>query len=406
MFPKKYIELFNPWWFDKKIDLGIKRNFYLQKILESLKSKKITFLLGSRRVGKTFLTFQTIYQLLEQKIDKKKILFLSLDNINLKKLNLLDYLTEHNFDYVFLDEIQYLPDWQQILKSFYDLPGQKTKVLVSGSSSALINDKRNFLTGRNTLINVYSLNFQEFKLFSKSKNLKSNLKSYLEYGGYPEYVLERHPNYHHELLNDIIQKDIIPQFKIKLKQPIIELIKLVAKQIGSKTSLNKMSKILGITDDTVKSYLEYLTNNYVLNYIYKYSPSINDRIYSAKKFYFWDLGLRTNLVGFEDLGSLAENIVFIKLKMLYPKADIFYLSDTKHSEVDFLVIEKNKTIFVEVKFSSIYEKIEAKLSNLFFKDVFGLEVIKRIVVCDGLNKVMEIKGQKIELVGLEDFLQK
>src|SRR3989344_4069385 len=156
----KTIKLLNPWWGGYSIELGIHRTDYLSKINDYLKEKQeILFLLGSRRVGKTRIIFQTIYKLIADGIPTDKILFLSLDNTNLEKFNWYNYISESNFDYIFLDEIQYSSKWAQNLKSLFDLPNKKMKIICSGSSSKLIEDYKAFLTGRNTNLIVTTLDF-------------------------------------------------------------------------------------------------------------------------------------------------------------------------------------------------------------------------------------------------------
>ena len=344
---QKTIKNLNPWWQNIQIDLGVERKRYKKQILESLNDKRISFVLGSRRVGKTVLIFQVINELIKEGINPKKILFISLDNSNLKDVDLSSLILDGKYDYVFLDEIQYLKNWETILKSIYDIPGSKLKIVCSGSSSFLLHDKKGMLTGRNKSITVYPLDFKEFQQFSNKKDYKAETINYLEHGGYPEYILNRHPNYHNQLLEDIIRKDIVDRYNIRLIDPILELVSLVARQVGFKTSINKLSKVLKISDDTVKSYLEFLSQSYLIDYIYKYSPSVNDRVYSAKKYYFWDLGMRNSLTGFKDLGSLAENAVYNRLKSQNPTSQIFYHSDSSQSEIDFLLVEKQQANFMK-----------------------------------------------------------
>ncbi|MBN1915584.1 AAA family ATPase, partial [Candidatus Dojkabacteria bacterium] len=195
---QKTIELLNPWHTGKEVNLGILRAGYLTKISDIVNTRKqILFILGSRRVGKTVTLFQYIYQLINQGVSPKTILFLSLDNTTLEGLDLFTYLTESKYKYIFLDEVHYFPKWAQILKSLYDLPNNRSKIICSGSSSKLIEDNKAFLTGRSISITVYPLSFIEFKGFNKNSD---KLHDYLYYGGYPEYVLEKQPNYLNELL--------------------------------------------------------------------------------------------------------------------------------------------------------------------------------------------------------------
>ena len=401
---KKAIELLNPWHTGKKIDLGIARTDYLTKIAKIVnKRKQVLFILGSRRVGKTVTLFQYIYQLIDQGIHPESILFLSLDNTNLEGLDLFAYLTESKFKYIFLDEVHYFPKWAQILKSLYDLPNSKSKIICSGSSSKLIEDNKAFLTGRSTSITIHPLSFLEFKKFNKNED---QLHDYLYYGGYPEYVLEKQPNYLNELLRDVIEKDISKLHSIKNNKYLFDICEILAKQVGFKGSSNKISKVLGLDNKTVLNYIAYLEEVKLVETVYQYSDSLNERLYAPKKYYFNDLGMRNSFVGFSDLGSLVENAVFIKLSELFGSENVYYLSDATTNEVDFVVeVKKGEVLFIESKYNNLQESILNSLSKSFLRDTFDKKVLRRTVVTDGVNKNIKYKDVEMELISLEEFLK-
>ena len=402
---QKTIELLNPWHVGKKIDLGISRTKYLEQITDTVNTRKqILFVLGSRRVGKTVTLFQYIYQLIQKDVKPERILFLSLDNSNLEELDLFSYLTQSEYSYIFLDEVHYLPNWAQILKSLYDLPTFRAKLICSGSSSKLIEDNKAFLTGRSTAITMYPLSFSEFGAFNQGKG---QLNDYLYYGGYPEYVLEKQPNYLNELLRDIIEKDIAKQHNIRNNKYLFDICEILAKQIGFKGSSNKIAKVLGLDNKTVINYIEYLREVKLVERVYQYSDSLNERLYAPKKYYFNDLGMRNSFVGFSDVGSLIENAVFIKLVELFGNENIYYLSDIGSNEIDFVIeTKKNQVIFVESKYNNLQESILNSISKTFFKDLFGKKVLKRIIITDGVNAQEEIKGINVELISAAEFLEK
>ncbi len=400
---RRTIELLNPWHQNKSIDLGIKRKEYLKRITSIVENRKqILFVLGSRRVGKTMILFQYIYQQIKNGINPKKILFLSLDNTNLQGLNLYSFLSQSKYEYIILDEVHYFPNWAQILKSLYDLPTFNTKIICSGSSSKLIEDNKAFLTGRSTSITVYPLSFVEFKRFNKDEN---QLKDYLYFGGYPEYVLEKQPNYLNEVARDIIEKDILKLYSLKNSQYLFNICQILAKQIGFKGSPNKIAKVLGLDNKTVVNYIEYLREVKLIDTIYQYSDSLNERLYSPKKYYFNDLGMRNSFAGFADVGSLVENAVYIKLCQLFSSENIFYLTDSSSNEIDFVIKNKNdELILVESKYINLIESVFNSLSKAFVNDIYGKNITKRIVVTNNINKKEIFKGVNIELIGLEEFL--
>ena len=156
---KTVLGIFNPWWDGKKIDTGIERLYYKDQILSSLKDPRITFVLGARRVGKTMLLFQTIYHLIQSGVKPGNILFLSLDNSNLQEFDLQKLIINEQYEYIFLDEIYYVKDWESKLKSVYDIPGRTFHLTCSSSSAGAIHSKKNFLTGRSFPVTVYPLEF-------------------------------------------------------------------------------------------------------------------------------------------------------------------------------------------------------------------------------------------------------
>jgi len=366
----KTVHLLNPWWEGKTLELGIKRDLYLAELGKRVeKQKEIVFLLGSRRVGKSFILFQFVDLLIKTKnVPPSKILFLNLDNTNLQAIDLFSYLSESDYDYIFLDEVHNFPNWSQILKSLYDLPTFKAKIICSGSSSVSIEDHKAFLTGRNTTINVNSLTFAEFLNFNKGEN---QLEDYLRYGGYPEYVLEKQPNYLNELLQDIVSKDIMKAHDIKNSQYMFDICHILARQVGFTSSSHKVANILGLDNKTVTSYSEYLQEVRLVNCVYQFSESLNKRLYAPKKYYFSDLGMRNSFTGFSDMGSLAENAIFLKLIDLYGVKNVFYGVDQNSGEIDFVIKRSPDEIsLMESKYVSLKENILNSLNRAFTKDLW------------------------------------
>ena len=400
---KKTIDLLNPWWRGFEVELGIERSDYLKEIEKIVRDRQeILFVIGSRRVGKTRILFQFIYKLIKEGIKPNDILFLSLDNSNLEKVDWYSYITESKFRYVFLDEVQYSLKWAQILKSLYDLPNKNYKIICSGSSSNLIEDKKAFLTGRTTSLLVTPLDFSEFKKFTNN----ADVKDYLFYGGYPEYVLEKEPSYLNDLARDIVEKDIVKIHKVRNKQYLYDLCQILAKQIGFKGSSNKIASVLKIDNKTVENYIQYLKEVKLIDIVYQYSESLNKKLFSPKKYYFNDLGMRNNFVGFSDFGSLVENAVFLKLSKTYGSNNVYYLSDTRANEVDFLVrLPNNEAILVESKYKDLENVAINSISGLFFKEIHDIKIIKRIVVTNGINTNFKKGNVTLELVSLENFLQ-
>lgn len=398
------ISQFNPWWGGIQLNLGVKREKYLSDLKKTQDSKRIKFLLGPRRAGKTVILYQFIQELIEQGENPKDILFLSLDNVSIKGLDLYSYLASSEFAYIFLDEVHKFPDWEAILKSLYDLPGRNWQIYCSGSSIKEIQDKQARLTGRNSLLKVHTLDFSEFNNFYSGED--DQVDEYMRLGGYPEFVVERYPDYLPTLLTDIVNKDIVAKHKVRNPQAVVDLLRLVSKRIGFATSNAKLANVLSISDDSVKNYLGYLEDTGLISGIEKYSPSLNDQIYTPNKLYVHDNGMRNSLTGFEDMGSLAEQTVYNSLRMSVQEEEIFYGYSANKGEVDFVLKNQDDSAeLIEVKFTDNLEKIKETLSSLFLEEIFGLEITKRVVVTKSISDTISLEGKEVELVALGEFLE-
>lgn len=370
---EQILRQFNPWWDDEFNAYGIIRNKYLPLLVEEANHKHITIITGIRRVGKTTLLKQAIYELLKH-INPKNILFASLEHPIFDNVSLLGiiekYRAIHGFTrkekiYIFLDEIQYKPDFERELKVLHD--NENIKIFISGSNSLILKDKKAYLTGRNKVFKVEPLDFNEFLLFNNlsldsSQPYLANkyFQEYLEIGGMPEYVLTRDKGKVMSLVEDIIYKDIVAKHGVKNIAKLKELFLLLCERVGKRLSYNKLANILGIKVDTVINYVSYFEDVFLIYQVNRYARSLNEVIKSPKKIYIADSGLRNVYVGFKDIGALFENIVFLKLKNKNPS---YYFENNK--EVDFIIGK----IAVEAKYRENIEPKELAFFNaLHFKE--------------------------------------
>jgi len=344
------LKKWNPW--EKKIDTGIKREKYIKKIYPYLKRKEVIVLKGIRRSGKSTIVKQLIQELIKNKIDKKQILYLNLEDYNFaNNLNLdlfeqifkayKNYSKNKKKTYFFIDEIQKIKGWEKWIRTKYDLD-EPIKFIVTGSSASLLSKELStLLTGRNLSFSIFPLSFKEFTKFSKTKSLKE----YFKFGGFPEVVLERSEDQKEFILEqyftDIIHKDIIDRYNIRNAKQLIELARYLISTSGSKVSINKLSKILGISKDTISLYIHYMIDAFLLFEVpyFSFSAKIKHSITKLPKLYVLDNGL-INIVDVKyskNIGQMFENTILIRLLEHYK--EISYWSDSK-SEVDFVIDKK------------------------------------------------------------------
>ena len=395
---KEILLLFNSHWKDNFLKTELKvRKRYHNKIIEKLNFREIIFLTGIRRIGKTTLIKQTInYLIQEKKVESKKILFVSCDNLLFSNNTIFDIIDEYRklyeirIDeefYLFIDDITYLDNFNQQLKNLYD--SWNVKIVCSSSNASYLNDEKAYLTGRTTTIEVYPLTFDEYLEFKELSIHKFDttlntkyFEDYLKNGGIPQYVIEENPQYLVDIINSIIEKDVIAYYNIQDEKTIKKLFRLICQRIGKPTSYNKLANILNIKPETVKKYVTYLEKTFLIFPCERYSKSVNENITSPKKFYIIDTGLK-NLVSSFEKGSSFENLVFIELyKYRRPFLFInYYLKDG--IEIDFIIKD---TILVESKYlnSECSEKQEE-----LFRDI---KVKKKVIVKnnDDLKEIVQL----------------
>jgi len=340
------LKKWNPW--EKEINAGITRKLYLEKIFPYFERKEVIVLKGIRRSGKSTIIKQLIKQLIKNKVNKKQILYLNLedygfaDNLNIKLFDIIlkeykEYTKNKKRIYFFIDEIQKISSWEKWVRTKYDL-NENIKFIVTGSSASLLSKELStLLTGRNLSFTIMPLSFNELTSFTKNPNLNN----YMKYGGFPEVVLEKSEEKKAYLLQqyfeDIIHKDIIDRYNIRNTKQIIDLARYLVSTSGSKVSVNKLSKTFGISKDTLQTYINYMMDAYLLFEVtyFSFSAKVKHDVTKLPKLYCLDNGF-INIVNIKyskNLGQMFENTVFIKMFENYK--EISYWGELT-SEVDFI----------------------------------------------------------------------
>lgn len=282
-----------------------------------LRPNKVVVLLGPRRVGKTFLLQKILskteeqYVLLNGEDVATRELFVRQSKTALEKM-----LSGHKF--LIIDEAQKIPNIGNALKLMVDtIDG--LKVLITGSSAF---DVENYtgepLTGRKMTFKLYSISEQELSKVGTPMSRVDQLHSSLIYGNYPELLQmdtneEKHL-YLRELLNSYLLKDILTFETIKNSDKIIDLLRLIAFQVGSEISIPELSNSLRISRNTVDKYLDLLTKVFIIVRVGGFSRNLRKEVNKSSRYYFLDNGIRNILIGNlnpihlrNDMGILWEN---------------------------------------------------------------------------------------------------
>jgi len=416
----------NPWWEGKPVQAPERkrRDFYYLK--KTLSDKQITAIIGPRRVGKSVLMQQLIQDLIEQEVPPKNILFAQLDEpkFGAEKTLLIGKILEAYFKhiigknpqdlegkaYVFLDEVQDIGQWSEVLKSYYDR-NYKMKFVVSGSSAAgITRGSSESLAGRVSIHLVLTLKFVDYlkfkgmddgldgtslKLRHKIKDaldennpevLWANLKKsganlapkqhrieallgeYMVKGGYIELIEQNDYGkclqYLKDLLQLVIYKDMVKVFGVRNPKNIEELLLFLGNHSAELFSETNTSAKLGIKNQTVSEYMEYLEDTFLVDTSMIYAANRSKQIRNPRKVYLADSGLRNMLNGTysqkaltdsTDVGRMAETVAHNHLLRLGFFLDpynskCYYWKNG--SEIDNVFVYSKKPIPVEVKYQN------------------------------------------------------
>ena len=405
----------NPWWEGKEIETGLSRDAYLEKIPTYLTRKQIEVFIGSRRTGKTTLLKQFIKTLLQAAVSEKDILYLALDHPALSAIPLSEHIRNmrqrfmHDRDrklYLFLDEVQESPQWEAELKALYDL--EPLKIFCTGSTSSLIAKQAGKLTGRQIVNTVFPLSFPEFIRFrgeppsiSEDYKFEQMADDYLSIGGYPEQVLHSSQEYMSNLLDDILARDLARLHPIKKSYVLKDLLRLIGASTGSRTSFNKLSKVLGLSVDTVKEYIGYLEMAFLVKPVEKWSTSYAEKVYSQKKIYLWDNGIKTLLTGSGDDGTRAENAVFMELQR--KNISCGYYAESER-EVDFVVGSVADPVPIEVKYITTFDWNDRRFDGVrLFRNRFP-SVKNILLITKSVELTTSVNNIAVHVVPLWKFL--
>ncbi len=311
---------------------------------------------GLRRVGKSTL----LKQVRERYYSKETCYYFNFEDERLSRFGAedLNVLYETFLELFggsgvfFLDEVQNVLGWESFVRRMYD---RGNKFFITGSNSSMLSRELGTkLTGRYIGCELYPFSFGEFLEYrgtEVSKDLltedrailKSRFSEYFETGGIPEYVRYGHPDILKTLYENILYRDVLVRYGLSDERTMLELANFLLSNQGSRISYNKLKNMLGTGSlNTIKNYIHYLQNSYLVFTIPMYSPSVRKQIYSKKKVYAIDTGL-IRLVSFRssrNLGHMLENVVFIEL--MRRDREVYYHMD-RH-ECDFIVKEGNDIV--------------------------------------------------------------
>jgi len=330
-------------------DIYVKR-YALDSISDQIELPHILIISGLRRSGKStllkeinkhFFEGDTIYYF---NFEDERLLDFTVSDFDLLYETFLELFGKSKI--MLFDEIQNIENWELFVRRMHD---RGFKFIITGSNSSMLSKELGTrLTGRYIGTELFPFSFREFLTFrdmdipkvlltEDRADIKRHFVEYLKQGGIPEYLKYKNDLILKTLYENILYKDIFARYGLNDEKALKELSFYLFSNYGSEISYNKLKLMLDVSINTVKNYISYLENSYLVFTIPKYDYSVKKQIYSPKKVYVIDTGL-INLVSFKfsrDYGKLLENLVFIELKRKYQ--DIYYHKGKQ--ECDFIVLE-------------------------------------------------------------------
>ncbi|MFH1433001.1 MAG: ATP-binding protein [archaeon] len=423
---KSALAYWNDWWLDKIDDTGIMREKYIARINEFMNTREIIIIEGVRRSGKTTIMYQAIRELLA-KTSKMNVCYINLDDSrfgeNLEKIYeaYLELANPEGNIYFFIDEIQNIAQWEKWIKSKYD-KDRKIKFIISGSTSSLLsNEYGHLLSGRYFRIKVTPLSFAEtlsfknigfmdkLEIIKNKTSIRRALTEYLEFGGFPEVVLEDRETVKKERLKtyfeSILLKDVILKNNIRNAEKIEEIAYYLLSNVASEYNYTRLAKTLNVSVMTVENYFSFIKESFLIDSTYMFSYKIKDQLQYPRKIYCVDNGIR-NAVSFrfmENLGQLFENTVFAELKRRGKEA--YYWRDSGNREIDFVLKEGLKiTRAIQVSYNVSDEMTRKREIRGLISGMDELALDEGTVITDDYEGEEEHSGKKIVFVPLWKWL--
>ena len=402
----------------------IKREVYLNRIIDKKENGLAKVVTGIRRCGKSFL-LNSLYKtyLLDTGVKENHIIKLDLDerkNNSFLNPNKLDeyvrgLIVDDNMYYLILDEIQKVDDFESVLNGFLHI--RNLDIYVTGSNSKFLSsDIITEFRGRGDEIRVYPLSFSEFySSFEEDKN--EAWEQYITYGGLPRILsfkseIEK-SNYLKQLFEKTYISDIVERNNIQRVDVLDSVINILASSIGSLTNPNKLfntfesNGIKDISVNTLTSYIKYVQDAFLIEKAERYDIKGKKYIKTPYKFYFSDIGLRNCRLNFrqQEETHIMENIIYNELLYRGYNVDVGIVeirdkNDKKQVEVDFVCNQFNKRYYIQSALSlPTREKTlqeERPLMNI--PDNF-----KKIIVVNN-DKKPWFTEEGILVIGLKEFL--
>ena len=409
--------------------MEIQRDRYLEQLILRKNNGMIKIITGIRRCGKSFLLF-TLFKryLLENGIDADHIIEIALDGIESEELRdpkvcyqyIKDSIKDEKQYYLLLDEVQFMPRFEEVLNSLLRM--NHIDVYVTGSNSKFLSsDIITEFRGRGDEIRIYPLSFAEFYSVYNG-DYDDAWNEYMIYGGLPQVAglqTERQKaEYLENIFSNVYLKDVVERNKIRNADELDTLVDVLASNIGAPTNPTKISRTFiserqtSYTNKTISNHIDYLVEAFLISKASRYDIKGRKYIGANLKYYFTDLGLRNARLNFrqQEPTHIMENIVYNELCIRGYNVDVgmvdVYAKDQegkrirKQLEVDFVVNQGSQRYYIQVAYDMTSEEKQTQELNSLrnISDSF-----KKIIIVNGTMKPWR-NEEGFVIMGMKYFL--
>lgn len=409
----------------------IERRKYLDELVSLRNNGMIKIITGMRRCGKSYLLFEIFTSYLESNgIAPDHIIKVDLEDYRNRAMrnpdNLYAYvesrITDGDMYYILLDEVQMLDQFEDVLNGFLRI--RNADIYVTGSNAKFLSkDIITEFRGRGFEVKMYPLSFSEY-MSAYPGTVQAGLNEYMLYGGLPQILSypteEQKVRFLKALFDETYLKDIKERYEIRKDDDLEELINIIASGIGALTNPNKLAntfqseKKSPISNDTVKNYIDYLCDSFLIEKSTRYDIKGKRYINSPYKYYFMDLGLRNARINFRqsEKSHLMENMVYNELRIRGFNVDVGVVPVVRRGEdgkqhrssleVDFVCNLGSRRYYIQSAYRmESDEKIRQERASLLRVD----DSFKKIIVIGEESPITRDEAG-ITTISIYDFLLK
>ena len=409
--------------------MEIKRDSYLEQLKIRKDNGMIKIITGIRRCGKSFLLFVLFKKyLLESGVDHDHIIEIALDGIENEELRepkkcyqyIKDAMKDERNYYLLLDEVQFMPRFEEVLNSLLRI--SNIDVYVTGSNSKFLSsDIVTEFRGRGDEIRIYPLSFAEFYA-ALGGDYEDAWEEYMVYGGLPQvaqFSVERQKaEYLKNIFTNVYIKDVVERNRIQNVDEIGTLVDILASAIGAPTNPTKISNTfksergINYSNKTISNHIEYLAEAFLISKANRYDIKGRKYVGANLKYYFSDIGLRNARLNFrqQEPTHIMENIVYNELLIRGYNVDVGIVDVFKKNregkrvhkqlEVDFVANQSSQRYYIQVAYDMTTEEKQTQEFHSFrnIPDSF-----KKIVIVNGTKKPWR-NEEGFVIMGMKYFL--